>query len=84
MQSLTVIEVLKQVFTSWQVIVSVIVIVLYLNLVFFVSRAHRRPNKIRRLSVKSNIPSSKEKENADEKKPAKSINTNDELGLEEE
>ena len=52
MQSLTVFEVLKQVILSWQVIAITVGLVIYLNLVFFVSRKHHGPYKIHRISFK--------------------------------
>ena len=79
----SVFEILKQVFTSWQVIVTVIAIILYLNLVTFIARRRRGPNKIHKLSVKSKKPKQeKTTEVVVESDSGKSVN--DELGLEEE
>ena len=82
MQSFTVIELLKQVVTSWQVIAVTIAIVLYLQLVFFVTRRRRTPQKIHKMSPK--------KAKAKPDKPASAPeeagmgkSTNEELGLEE-
>ena len=81
--SSTLIDILKQVVTSWQVIVITVVIILYLNLVFFISRKYRRPNTVPRLSLKSNKPKpEKTAEIVTETGSGK--NSNEELGLEEE
>ena len=82
MQSLSLFEIIKQVITSWQVIVTVIVIIIYFNLVSFVARRRRGPGKIK-LSIKSKKPKSeKTAEVVVESGSEKSVN--DELGLEEE
>jgi len=85
MQSLTLIELLKQVITSWQVIAITVALLLYLNLVFYVSRSHNRPKKISKISVKKSSPKPAEHDDEVEvTNDKKADNTNDELGLEEE
>jgi len=85
MQSLTVFEVLKQVIFSWQVIAITVALVLYLNLVFFVSRRHHRPLKIHRISFKKKKAKEKPEDSIEVTKKSKSgSSVNDELGLEEE
>jgi len=82
MESLSLFEILKQVVTSWQVIVAVVVIAIYINLVSFVARKHRGPSKIK-LSIRSKKPKQeKAAEPVVESSSTKSAN--DELGLEEE
>ena len=85
MQSLTVIELLKQVVTSWQVIAVTIAMVLYLQLVFLASRKRRGPSKIHKMSAKPAKAKAKKEQPAagapEEAGAGKS--TNEELGLEE-
>lgn len=84
MQSLPIIELLKQVVTSWQVIAVTIAMVLYLQLVFLASRKRKNTKKIHKLSEKSS--------KAKKEKPTEGIpeaagvgkSSNEELGLEEE
>ena len=76
-------ELLRQVITSWEVIVVVIVLVLFLKIVFYVSRAYHRPGgfKVKKINIRKKKP-----------KPAASGpelsasggNSNDDLGLEED
>jgi len=83
MQSLTVIELLKQVVLSWQVIVITVAVVLYLQLVFHVARKRRGPKKVLKLSTKQKKPKSEPA--ADMPAEASSgKSSNEELGLEEE
>jgi len=80
---LTLFEIIKQVVTSWQVIVTVIVIILYINLVSYVARRRRGSGKIHKLSFKSKKPKpEKSAEVVIDSSPGQSVN--DELGLEEE
>jgi len=82
MESLTVVELLKQVITSWQVIAVTIGIILYLNLVFFVTRGNRNPLKIHRMSAK-NKPAKKENKPEVLEESGAGKSANEELGLEE-
>jgi len=87
MQHLTVIELLKQVIVSWQVIAVTIGVLLYLQLVFYVSRNKRGPGKIHKMSEKkgqskAEKPAKAAAKEAEEDHSGKS--SNDELGLEEE
>jgi len=85
MQSLTVIELLKQVVTSWQVIAVTIAIILYLQLVFLVTRKRRNPAKIHKMSAKQTKAKSKPVPAASAPEEAGAgKNANEELGLEEE
>ena len=74
-------EILKEVFTSWQVIATTIAIILYLNIVFYVSRRYHRPR-----SFKIKFKAKKKSEPAAILPAAEEIpsgSDNDELGLEE-
>jgi hypothetical protein len=44
-------EVIKQVLTSWQVIVVTLVILLYINLVSYVSRRYHRPRTFKKIKI---------------------------------
>ncbi|MDR0502246.1 MAG: hypothetical protein LBH16_02880 [Treponema sp.] len=76
MFSVEIIEMLKQVITSWQVIAVTIGIILYLNIVFYTARSYHRP-KVKKEKVKKQKP---EPEAVPEEIESDS---NDELGLEE-
>jgi len=83
MQSLAIIELLKQVALSWQVIAVTIAIILYLQLVFYVVRKRKGPSKISKISTKQNKP--KPEKQADTPiEAASGKSTNEELGLDEE
>ena len=74
-------QLLRQVITSWQVIVISIGLVLYLNIVFYVARAYHNPG-FGKLTIK------KKKKKKDEVVVSSddsddSADENDELGLEE-
>jgi len=78
-------RVLVEVITSWQVIAATIAIILFISLVLYVARMHRRP---RSASMSFNRPKRKKPVIS---KPAKTPektdvedDINDELGLEEE
>ena len=79
----TVFEIIKQVFSSWQVILAVIVIILYFNLVSFVARRRRGSGKILKLSFKKKKPK-QDKANEIIVESGSGKSTNEELGLEEE
>jgi predicted small integral membrane protein len=72
-------QLLKQVVTSWQVIIISIALILYLNIVFYVARAYHSP-RIGKISIK------KKKKDRLVVSPSESEETgdsNNELGLEE-
>ena len=76
-----ILQVLKQVITSWQVIVISIALILYLNIVFFVAKAYHSPRNIK--------ISFKRKKKVDEvivapDSSGEDGDSNDDLGLEEE
>jgi len=81
MDTLNLFELLKQVISSWQVIVITIALVLYLNIVFYVSRKHHRPRAIHKLSVKKKKSKPEETETFEDENIS---SDDDELGLEEE
>ena len=76
-----VLDLLKQVITSWQVIAVTVVLVLYFYIVFYAARSYRRPRakkvKIKKQKIKKGEPA------AGPVEAASASNTNDELGLEE-
>jgi len=85
MQTLSLVDLIKQVVTSWQVIVVTVGILIYLNIVFFVSRKHHGPSSILKMGGKN-----KKKKSKPEKAPSAGPeetgggkDTNEELGLEE-
>ncbi|MCL2722504.1 MAG: hypothetical protein FWD47_14330 [Treponema sp.] len=83
MESLSVFDVIKQVLTSWQVIVITIVIFLYIQIVNYVSRRYHRPRSMKKIKI--NIFKKKDKSSelssTDDMLPGSS--SNDDLGLEE-
>jgi len=84
MQSLTVVELLKQVVTSWQVIAVTIAIVLYLQLVFLVTRKRRGPSKIHKMSAKpAKVKAKSEPAAIAPEEAGAGKSSNEELGLEE-
>jgi len=89
MESLTLMELIKQVLISWQVIAITIGIVLYLNLVFFVARRYHRPISFNKISFSKKEKPKKEKKskgNIDDgpEEAGSGKDSNDELGLEEQ
>jgi len=83
MQSLTVFEILKQVITSWQVIVITIALVFFLKLVFYVSRRYHRPLSIKKISFTRKKKKTVEQSEGPEEVISGSSD-NDDLGLEEQ
>jgi len=81
-QPLSVFEVLKQVITSWQVIAVTVAIVIFLHIVFYVSRRSLRPTKIHKLSFRKKKPAAEPAQGPEEVIAGSS--DNEELGLEEE
>ena len=79
----SVFEIVKQVFSSWQVILAVIVIVLYLNVIFYIARRRKGPIKILKLSFKRK-KTKQDKTNDVIVETGSGKNSNEELGLEEE
>jgi len=69
---------LIKIISSWQVIVITIALLVYLNIVFYVSRAYHRP-RVKKVRVKKK-PKAEELPAA----PKEGASSNDELGLEEE
>ena len=76
MQPVRVFEILGQVLTSWQVLATTIVLILFLNIVFYVARSYRRPKSLREKKIKFK---------ASKKAPAEAAisSEKDDLGLEE-
>jgi heme/copper-type cytochrome/quinol oxidase subunit 2 len=72
-------EMLFRVITSWQVIVTSVVVILYFFLVSYVARLNSRRSPPR----DTNTPKNKKAASVQEVLPAGNANSNDELGLEE-
>ena len=70
-------ELLKQVVTSWQVIVVTVVFILYVFIVNYTARSYHRPRTVKKIAFKAKAKKPKPS------KEASSSNSNDELGLEE-
>jgi len=73
---------LVKVISSWQVIAITVALILYLRIVFYVSKAYHRP-MVSKISFKKKKSKSEEITAAPEVKEEEA-STNDELGLEEE
>jgi len=76
-------EIIKQVFSSWQVIVVTLIILLYIHLVTHVSKRYRRPRvKMKKIKLfnKKAVQSNTVNETLEE---LPGSDSNDELGLEE-
>jgi len=78
------IEVLKQIFTSWQVIVITIAIILYMFLVSYVARSYHRPRTSKKAK---NMFKKKQSQPVAEaggpEEATEGADANEELGLEE-
>lgn len=84
MQHMSFMDVIKEVLTSWQVIVVTLVIIIYLSIVSYVSRRYRRPRTMKFGNVnifKKKAPKSAILHEIHNDMP--STDTNDDLGLEE-
>lgn len=76
-------QLLKEVVTSWQVIVVTIALILYLNIVFYTAKAYRNPI-IKKITIrKKKKPKTEDATAAPESSDNKDDSNND-LGLEEE
>ena len=73
------IELLKQVISSWQVIVITIAIILYLQIVFYAARSYHRP-RIKKIKIKRMKPEPA----AGPEEIEDGHDSNDDLGLEED
>jgi len=75
-------DLLRHVITSWEVIVVVIALLLYLKIVFYVSRAYHRPGgmKIKKIEIRKKKPKT---ERTSPEQTFSGEDSNDELGLEE-
>jgi len=77
-----VIELLKLVISSWEVIVVTVAFILYVFIVNYTARSYHRPRAAKKLSLKTKKP--KPAAAAGDSGKASSSNSNDELGLEEQ
>ncbi|MDR0443226.1 MAG: hypothetical protein LBH44_07470 [Treponema sp.] len=76
-----VLELLKQVITSWQVIAVTIAVILYIYIVSYAARSYRRPRAIKKPKIK--LKKVKAASVAGPEEAGQGTNTNEELGLEE-
>ena len=79
-----ILNIVKQVLTSWQVIAVTIAILLYISIINYVSRSYRKPRvkKERKVKVKKEAPiAAPLSDESNDDLPGG--NSNDELGLEE-
>jgi len=86
MQTLALVDLIKYVVTSWQVIAITVGILIYLNIVFYVSRKHRSPSSIVKMGDKKQKKKKEKAESAPPGGPEETgggKDTNEELGLEE-
>ncbi|MCL2442706.1 MAG: hypothetical protein FWD13_04490 [Treponema sp.] len=89
MEPMSTFEIIKKVLFSWQVIVTTIGIVLFINLVSYVAKAYRRPRSLKKININLNLFKKKKKSSQAAAGPTITEETyadsdsNDELGLEE-
>ncbi|MDR2942906.1 MAG: hypothetical protein LBV17_09975 [Treponema sp.] len=74
-------EVLKQIIKSWQVIAAAVAVLLYINIVSYVSRSYHPPRRPREKKIK--MKAEKTEPVPDAVQEEDESNSNDELGLEE-
>ena len=74
---------LKEVISSWQVIVITIGLILYLNIVFYASRVYHRPRMDLKNKISSRIKKYRSKSKSGISESITESNPKDELGLEE-
>jgi hypothetical protein len=79
MFSKEVLALLTEVITSWQVIAITVALVIYLNIVFYVSRAYHRP----RMKLSEKIKFKKKSKTAAGPAEEATTGATDDLGLEE-
>ena len=72
---------LKQVITSWQVIAVTIAVVIYISIVSYAARTHRRSPSL--VPKKTKTKKKKAQPASEGPEVSSGSNTNDELGLEE-
>jgi len=76
-------ELLTEILKSWQVIAVTIVLVIYLYIVSYVARKHRRPMAIKKIKLPSRKKDKSIPAAAGPEETESSLDSNDELGLEE-
>ncbi|MCL2244597.1 MAG: RNA polymerase I-specific transcription initiation factor RRN3 family protein [Treponema sp.] len=74
-------ELLTDILKSWQVIAITIVLAIYMYIVSYVSRAHHRPMSVKK--VKTSAKKEKVEQAPGPEETESSLDSNDELGLEE-
>ena len=75
-----IIALLKEVITSWQVIAVTIAIILYLQIVFYAAKSYHRP-RVKKIRLKRSKP---EPAAAGPEETEAGVDSNEELGLEED
>jgi len=83
MESLSVFDVVKEVLSSWQVIVVTIAVFLYMQLVSHTARRYHRPNSFKKIKVEIFKKKQKSSVSQGTDEMLSDSNTNDDLGLEE-
>ncbi|MCL2808460.1 MAG: hypothetical protein FWD24_00180 [Treponema sp.] len=83
MESLTVFDIIKQVLSSWQVIVITIVILLYIKIINHVSRRYHRPRAMKKIKIGIFKKKDKTTASTDSEDILPGSSSNDDLGLEE-
>jgi hypothetical protein len=76
-------EVLSQIIKSWQVIAAAVVLLLYINIISYVSRGYHRPRKKRGKIIKQKAEKAAPATSSGPEEGASGSSSNDELGLEE-
>ncbi|MCL2186987.1 MAG: hypothetical protein FWB86_14235 [Treponema sp.] len=79
MQSSALFELIKQVVTSWQVIAVTVAVILFLNLIFSITRGRRNSFKIQKMTPKKKTKENKKAESTE----IITTEDDDDLGLEE-
>jgi len=81
--SLSLFGLIKQVVTSWQVIATTVVLIIFLNIVFYVTRTYRRPISIKKISFKRKKKAEPVAAVSGPEEAPSGASANEELGLEE-
>jgi len=75
-------ELLTEILKSWQVIAITVVLVIYMYIVSYVARKHRRPIAIKKVKIAKKEKAAPAAAGPEETES--SLDSNDELGLEEQ
>ena len=83
MESLSVFDVIKQVLSSWQVIVITIAVFLYIQIINHVSRRYHRPRPMKKIKIGLFKKKDKKAVSIEAEDSLPGSSSNDDLGLEE-